>query len=468
MEDGFIEPVFNPPSFFLSAMNHGSRRAMAFLAVALLFSLSSCAPALQTRVNSLVVAHNLEGASVALGEKPSVYGRNNELLYWLDRGMVEQCSGRYAESIQSFANAQRKYDELYTKSLTKMAGTWLLNDYAAPYRGDDYEYILVNIFQAINYVMIGEYNEALVEARDMDSKLNLINSLHEGKNIYTEDAFGRFFMGILYEVNGTSSDLNDAFISYARAYEDYAKTGGENFGVEAPGLLKENLLTLAHFMGGDAFRRYRDEFSDVKLITLDEKNKKAEVYLVQYTGFSPVKVATVVPIPLDPRHITQMEFPEFVARHSEITGSELAAAQSEQLSYVQPSFVGQDIVVVAQKVLEGRKAQVIAKAVARPVAKYAAERVIEDKIHDKWGDLAAIGFDLLSSIYNLTTERADLRSWQTLPAQIRVARLLLEPGEYEFFVQTYGASSRLLGKESLGRSTVEAGEKKFFVFRNYR
>lgn len=449
-------------------MNPGSPRATAFLAVALLFSLSSCAPALQLRVNSLVVAHNLDGASAALGGNPSVYGKNNELLYWLDRGMVEQCAERYAESIQSFARAQRKFDELYTKSVTKTAGTWLLNDYAAPYRGDDYEYTLINIFQAVNYVMLGEYNEALVEARDMDSKLNLINSLRGGENSYKEDAFGRFFMGILYEVNGTSSDLNDAFISYARAYEDYTKTNGENFGVEPPGLLKENLLTLAHFMGGDDYARYRAEFSDVKLLTLAEKKKKAEVYLVQYTGFSPVKVATVVPIPLDPRHITQMEFPEFVPRYTEITTSELSAAQSDQLAFVQPSFVGQDITAVAQKVLESHKAQIIAKAVARPVAKYAAERVVEDKIHDKWGNLAAIGFDVLSSIYNLTTERADLRSWQTLPGQIRVARLLLEPGEYEFFVQTYAANNRLLGKVSLGKSAVGAGEKKFFVFRNYR
>ena len=84
------------------------------------------------------------------------------------------------------------------------------------------------------------------------------------------------------------------------------------------------------------------------------------------------------------------------------------------------------------------------------------------------GDGAAYGFDFLSSLYNLSTERADLRSWQTLPAQIRVARLLLEPGEYEFFVQTYTDNNRFLNKVSLGKGNLKAGEKKFFVFRNYR
>ena len=325
-------------------------RATAFLAVALSFSAASCAmaPNVQPRVNSLVVAQQLDMASATLGDNPALYGKNSELLYWLDRGMVDQSAGRYSDSIRAFAQAQQKFDELYTRSITKLASAWALNDYAAPYRGEDYEYTLVNIFQAINYVMIGDYNEALVEARDMDSKLNLINSMYEGKNVYKEDAFGRFFMGILYEVNGTPADLNDAFISYVRAYEDYTKKDGVNFGVQAPDLLKENLLTLAQFMGNEQYTHYRAQFPDAQLLTLDDKNKKAEVYLIEYTGFSPVKVSGVVPIPFDPRHVTQIAFPKFVSRYSEIVSSEFSAARTDQLVFVQPTFIGQDIAAIAK------------------------------------------------------------------------------------------------------------------------
>lgn len=445
-----------------------SYRATAIVAVALFF-LSSCATTgVQPRVNSLVVSQKLDMAASILGNNPRAYGKNNELLYWLDLGMVEQCAGRYRESIRAFARAQRKFDELYTRSISKMASAWALNDYASPYRGEDYEYTLVNIFQAVNYLMIGDYNEALVEARDMDSKLGLINSLYAGKNVYKEDPFGRFLMGIIYEANGTQADLNDAFISYAKAYESYTENSGQYFGLKAPALLKENLLTLAQFMGGEEFARYRSEFPDVQLLALEDKRKKSEVYLIQYTGFSPVKVSTVVPVPFDLRHVTQIAFPKFVSRYSEIASSEFVAAKSDQLAYVQPTFVGQDIEALAPQVLESRRAQIMAKAVVRPAAKYVAERALEDEIHDKWGEGAAFGFNILSSLYNLSTERADLRSWQTLPAQIRVARLLLEPGEYELFVQTHGDNKRVMNKVSLGRGMLEAGEKKFFVFRNYR
>ena len=118
-------------------------------------------PGQQPKVNSLVVAQKLQQASETLGEGSRVYGKNNELLYWLDRGMVEQCLGQYEQSIGSFAEAQKRFEELYTRSITKLANAWVLNDYAAPYRGEDYEYTLINIFQAVNYLMIGNYNEAI-------------------------------------------------------------------------------------------------------------------------------------------------------------------------------------------------------------------------------------------------------------------------------------------------------------------
>lgn len=425
-------------------------------------------PPAQPRVNSLVYAQKLESASATLGDNPAVYGKNNALLYWLDRGMVDHCLGRYSDSIRSFANAQRMFEVLYTKSISKLASAWALNDYAAPYRGDDYEYTLVNIFQAMNYVMLGNTNEALVEARDMNSKLNILNTLYKGKNAYKEDAFGRFLMGILYEVNGTKQDLNDAFISYAKAYDIYKAEGGSGFEVEVPGLLKENLLTLADFMGTTEFSKYRREFPDVQFSTLKEKARKVEVYLVQYTGFSPVKISGVVPVPFDPRHVTQIVFPKFLSRYSEIGSSKFLAQRNEQLAFVQPTFIGQDIEAIARKVLDSRKAQIFAKAVVRPAVKYAAQRAVSETIEDKWGDTAAYGFNFLSSLYNLSTERADLRSWQTLPAAIRLARLVIEPGDYEFFVETFAEDGQVLTKVSLGKSSLNAGEKKFFMFRNYR
>jgi len=435
------------------------------------FFLTSCAGVgVQPKVNSLVVAQQLDGAIQTLDDNPRLYGKNNQLLYWLDRGMVFHSAGRYKESIAAFANAQRTYDELYTKSISKMASAWALNDYSAPYRGEDYEYVLTNIFQALNYAMLGDVEEALVEARDVDSKLSVINGLYGGKNVYKDDAFARLLAGILYEANGSSPDLNDAYISYARAFETYSGDFGTNYAVGAPQVLKENLLTLAQFMGREEFDRYRDLLPDTRLISLGEKRRKAEVYLIQYTGFSPVKISSSLLIPVDIRHITQISFPQYNPRFSEIVSSEFSAVVGggvtpPLLAFTQPTEVGHNLETLAIKVLESRKTAILAKAVLRPAVKYAAERAIEHQIEDR---NAAFFFNILSTLFNLSTERADLRSWQTLPAQIRISRLLLDPGDYEFFVQTYTAGPRALNKVSVGKAVLAPGDKKFFVLRNFR
>ena len=89
---------------------------------------------------------------------------------------------------------------------------------------------------ALNYTAAGHHEDALVEARKVDSKLNVINSRYadDKKNVYKEDAFIRFLMGVLYEAEG---EVNDAFISYRKAEEIYRNDYAANYGVSAPSLL---------------------------------------------------------------------------------------------------------------------------------------------------------------------------------------------------------------------------------------
>ena len=93
--------------------------------------LSSCAhsPNFQPQVNSFVVAQRLEKAKSILISHPNAYGSNNQLLYWLDRGMVLHLLGNYAESIQAFHQAQNIFHQLYTRSVTKAGAGWVVNDY---------------------------------------------------------------------------------------------------------------------------------------------------------------------------------------------------------------------------------------------------------------------------------------------------------------------------------------------------
>ena len=97
------------------------------------------------------------------------------------------------------------------------------------------------------------------------------------------------------------------------------------------------------------------------------------------------------------------------------------------------------------------------KAGLRPLFKGALAWEAENELHQRGEDGAALGVHLASFFYSLFSEQADLRSWQTLPAQIWLVRLFLPAGEYQF---KFGAAS-------LGFVRLERGETKFLKVRTW-
>jgi len=429
--------------------------------VAVLFS--SCAassPLIQPQINSLAAAGKLDYALDVLKENGEGYGKNNRLLYQMDYGLLLHLDGRYKESIPVFEVAKRTWEQLYTTSLSKGAATWIINDNMAPYHGEDFERVMINIFQALNFAMMSNLEEALVEARDVDGKLSALNRLYkpDQKNVYREDAFARFLMGILYEAQGTAGDLNDAFISYAKAVEIYEEDYQAQYGLEIPRILKENMLTAAHFMGGDEYRRYKNKFGDGTHPTIEEKNNKGEIYLFQYDGLSPIKHQGFVPVPLPGGYITKLAFPQLDERTSESNPGIFEAVSRQpggRRVFTCETQKAEPIGAIAMKNFGNRKGRVIAKAALRSAGKYVLERSQEVRVRQSYGQEPSRWFRYLSNLYNIASEEPDLRSWQTLPSEIRLARFLLDPGEYEL----------LFNGGTLGNVHVLAGEKKFFIVR---
>lgn len=429
-----------------------------FALLSVVFSLSCASPPLvQPQINSLVIAEKFDYALKILDENQASYGENNKLLFMLDYGMTLHIAGRYKESIIAFEDAKAIYDGLYTLSLRNQAKTWLINDYFSPYRGEDFERIMINVFQALNFVALGDIEEALVDARDVDLKLTLLNRQYNPnqKNKYKEDAFARFLMGILYEGAGSTENLNDAYISYVKAVEVYENNFYPDYGTGIPLILKENILAAAKFMGKEEFSQYRKKFKNIDFLTLQEKRKKGEIYLFYYYGFSPIKHQIAIPIPLPNGFLAKLAFPHYSKRKTKIEPGWLKAVDATGTKFTFETEEAQNITAIAIQSLEDRKVRVIAKGVLRSGGKYIAARNIEKKINN---DLAADTFKYISNLYQISSEQADLRSWQTLPAQIRVARLILKPGEYKLF----------LNERGLGKVNISAGEKKYFIIRTTR
>jgi len=419
---------------------------------------SSCAsvPAVQRRLRRLAAAGDFDRAVEVLARLPEgSYGKNNQLLEALDRGMILHYAGWYRESIAAFETAKRVYDELYTRSLSKIAASWLWNDAALPYPGEDFERAMINAFQALNFAAIQDYNEALVEARNVQSVLQRINDRYQAgqKNVYQDDAFVRMLTGILYESTGQRLDLNDAFVSYKKAVAGYEGHFQDDYSLNAPDVLLENCLSLAGWMGRRDLDFYQRQFLDKTYVSLAERASRAEIYIIYYHGQIVNKVQGTIVLPGMDGLLTRISFPKYrkaFQPEREIHVRAVSPEGQEKEIILQKA---QDLDAIARQNLENRRLRILAKAVARPLTKQILAGAAEDVVRDKKGQTVGDLTYYAANVYLLYSEEADLRAWETLPSVISIGRLILEPGAYDFFA----------GKEKIASLAVSEGDKKFIM-----
>ena len=162
------------------------------------------------------VKGEIEEANKTLDKNKKAAKDQNRLLYFLQKGVVLQMMGQYEES-NKFLEEAYLFTEDYRKSYTKEAASILINPMVKPYTGEDHELVLTHYFKVLNYLRMRQFEEALVECRRVNNKLNQLNDRYEKKkNRYKRDAFAMNLMGIAYESSG---DINNAFIAYRNAWD---------------------------------------------------------------------------------------------------------------------------------------------------------------------------------------------------------------------------------------------------------
>jgi hypothetical protein len=127
------------------------------------------------KIEASVQQGNYADAIVQLENgKGNFYQKKERVLYYLDLGALHHYNGDYDKSNELLTEAENAIEELYTKSVSKAAASLLLNDNALDYSGEDYEDIYINIFKALNYLELEKFDEAFVEIRRINQKLNLL------------------------------------------------------------------------------------------------------------------------------------------------------------------------------------------------------------------------------------------------------------------------------------------------------
>jgi len=444
---------------------------LVVVASAFLFLLSLLGCGISREITTTVDELNAKGeyaqARAYVEEHAKDYGKRNRLLYQLDRGMLAFSAGEFREAIQAFEEAELIMDELYTISLSQEATTFLINDNTAPYRGEDFESVMVNLFLALSYANLSQIEEALVEARKVDSKLTAINLQYSEsqKNGYQEDPFARFLMGILYEMGQTTNDLNDAYIAYSLALRGY-ESEYQRFGLAIPQVLVENALSTAEFMGEEEEQRLRERFPTQQYLPLVERKEKAEVFGLHLNGRAPVKEPDLVVLPMPDGFLVKLAFPSYKPVPKTIVGARLYAKPVEDDTAFQANFsMAEPIGRIAVENLKDRGVRIAAKTLARVTAKYLAVKAAQREVNEQFGGLAGLLTGVTGNLLAFASEEPDLRSWRTLPAEILISKLTLPPGTYEFWAECFTASGGVARKVELGKRELAPGEKILLQFR---
>lgn len=343
--------------------------------------LSACASTYQSKVGAAHTAYKRGDYTQALEiiNKVSPSPRDR-LLYLLDKGMILHAAGQYEESNKVLTEAEEISSQNAVKSATREVAGTLWSEEAITYSGDKHERATIPVLRMLNYIMLGDWDGALVEVR---------HTRYFAEKIYGnpkefDNAFSLYLSAIIWETLG---HINDALIDYKQLTDD-----------------KKNLLP----------------------IHLSESKMKAaggQLIVILETGISPHYIADEittgyfsVSVPVLVGGKTQVDFANVKIDGQSVGKTYSFYNISEDIfdalkSRQKRSFVRKMIKLAVQGGLYGA----------------GSEMTKSKDAGDKAAGIAMILLGLSMS----AAEQADTRSWRTLPADFQIGRFYLTPGSHE-------------------------------------
>jgi len=347
----------------------------------------------------------------------------DELLYLLDWGLSLHTAGNYEASNLAFALAEKHvWGNDYT-SMGEEVGTLLTGENTKVYRGEDFEKVLIHVYKALNFALLAKGEEALVEARLVDRRLQALR--RDDQEPYKQNAFARYLSGILYE---SEREWNDAYVDYKKTREIMPELLA----------LGEDLIRMAQRLGmRDQVERWEREYGIQA--GRGRPRDRAEIIVIYQNGLGPRKV---------PRE-DFYSLPRFEPYPDSVRGAEVVVGGAVRGT----TLVLHDIESTAIQNLNERVGGMIAKRLAGRVVKEVAAAELERRTNN-----AAVG--ALARVILIASDQADLRSWLFLPRDLQILRVPVDPGTYEVRVRPIGASELPIQSVS-----VRPGEKKLVNFR---
>ncbi len=363
-------------------------------------------------------------------QSTGVYEGKDAVLMNLEMGSANHFAGNYQESNYYFEEAEYEIEDLYTKSVTRAIKSFIVNDNVLEYDGEDYEDVYLNAFKALNYIHLGDLEAALVESRRISYKLgqlnlkynDLISALAEadtseinennwrsGETNIQNSAMGHYLSTILYAKSGKPDDARISLNNLFKSYNDQPSLARDN--TPSPSELS-NLTNPASY----------------------------NVLIKAFSGRSPSKIQNDIRIYADEID-TYIKFslPELEMYESIVSSIQVQVNSQEPKEL----YTIEHMDIVAKEVYQVKEPIIYARTVLRALLKTIATNATASEVkkeNEALGEL--IGF--IGKLAQEGTEKADLRSWQTMPGKSHATVLNLPEGNHLIEIQYLSRTGRIL------------------------
>jgi hypothetical protein len=400
------------------------------------------------------------------------YEGKDRVLYYLDMGIALHFAGRYSESNEYLNKAEIAIEENFTRSISKMTVSFLLNDNVLDYAGEDYEDIFTNIIKTLNYIHLQKYEDAMVEVRRINLKLsrlkdkysNMAEQLRESKKLQEQESELRFTTGetnIRYSITGSYLSM--------LGYKSMGKW--DDAEIDRKKLIEASSGRLENF---------------TKKVLSPADENRVPVYTLCFAGKSPVKIQSTLLLDFDPDlNMARIMMPDkenteinsFMYKgdnelHIKFAVPEIARRKS-RIRYIKTYVNGgafeemypmEDFGSIAEETFKVKKPIIYLRAALRTLIKAAVDAKVKEGIdkkyeeegkEDKKEDTQDSGKNkLMAGLFKFAvdaltdvTENADLRCWRTMPGRVYAGRINLPPGEHKIAFEYLDARGNVVDME---------------------
>jgi hypothetical protein len=387
-------------------------------------------------VRNHYLAGNYELAQQLTAEEVESSGDSgtDALIWQLENAAILRTAGKFPESSQAFEQARTLYTKLLDEAKLKIVrgGAAMLSTPAnLPYYGTGYDGIMIDTYQTLNALQLGKLDEARVNiTRSYLLQQEIVQAnadrIEKEKAELAKDANTQRSI----ERNKGLTDQTDtsAFDNELNAYSDYVNP----FAVYLDGLyhltqaLDSSDVERARksLERASAFAPNNQAVSNDLAIASSAVSSPTippAVYVLFETGMAPSldQVRIDIPIIITAVSYVGVSFPKLHFHPEGIPYLLLQATGTQQQKTER--MVSMDAVVTRE--FKNNLASILAKAIASAVAKTiaaTAANLAAEQANNEWVTLAT---RISTAAYQLATNVADTRSWQTLPKEIQLARI---------------------------------------------